>query len=66
MYKTIQENNSYCAIHDVSGLKLLTRLRSNFSHLNEHKFRHHFKDTNNPKQCGVVVLSQKLQITMTS
>ena len=42
------KENSIYAIHDISGLKLLTRLRLNFSHLNEHKFRHNFKDTINP------------------
>ena len=35
-------------IHDPLGLKLLTRLRVNFSHLREHKFRHNFLDTINP------------------
>ena len=35
-------------MHHISGLKLLTRLRLNFNHLNEHKFRHNFKDTINP------------------
>ena len=35
-------------VTDYSGLKLLTRLRLNFSHLNEHKFRHNFRDTINP------------------
>ena len=29
-------------IFDPIGLKLLTRLRLGFSHLNEHKFRHNF------------------------
>ena len=29
------------------GIKLLTRLRSSFSHLHENKFRHNFKDTLN-------------------
>ena len=33
---------------DYSGLKLLTRLRLNLSHLNEHKFCHNFRDTVNP------------------
>ena len=33
---------------DPSGLKLLTRLRLGFSHLNEHKFRHNFRDCLNP------------------
>ena len=42
------KENSIYAINDISGLKLLTRLRLNFSHLNEHKFRHSFKDTINP------------------
>ena len=39
--------NSIYAIHDRSGNKLLTRLRLNFSHLNERKFRRSFKDTIN-------------------
>ena len=29
-------------------MKLLTRLRLNFSHLSEHKFRHGFRDTVDP------------------
>ena len=35
-------------IFDPTGLKLLTRLRLGFSHLNEHKFRHNFEDCLNP------------------
>ena len=35
-------------IHDSIGLKYLTRLRLEFSHLREHKFRHNFQDTLNP------------------
>ena len=35
-------------IIDPTGLKLLTRLRVNLSHLREHKFRHNFLDTVNP------------------
>ena len=31
-------------IHDPVGVKLLARLRLRFSHLNEHKFCHNFKD----------------------
>ena len=42
------KENSIYAIHNISGLKLLERLRLNFSHLNEHKFRHNFKDIINP------------------
>ena len=45
--------NSVSAIHDNSNIKLLTRLRLNFNHLNEHKFRHNFLDTINPMcSCG--------------
>ena len=45
--------NSVFAVNDINGLKLLTRLRLNFSHLNEHKFRHDFNDTINPMcLCG--------------
>ena len=32
------------SVHDVYGVKLLSRLRLDFSHLNEHKVRHGFKD----------------------
>ena len=48
------KENSVFAIHDTKGLKLLKLLRLNFSHLNEHKFRHGFKDTVDPMcKCGV-------------
>ena len=47
------KENSIYAIHDISDLKLLTRLRLNFSDLNEHKFQHNYKDTINPMcTCG--------------
>ena len=42
------KENSVFAIHNTKGLKLLTRLRLNFSHLNEHKFRHGFRDIVDP------------------
>ena len=38
-------------INNAMGLKFLTRLRLNFSHLKEHKFKHNFQDTLNPL-CG--------------
>ena len=39
--------------HNSSGIKLITRLRLDFSHLHEHKFRHNFQDTLNPIcSCG--------------
>ena len=40
--------NSTFGTNDVSGLKLLTRLRVGFSHLREHKFKYNFQDTLNP------------------
>ena len=39
------KENSVFSISDPLGLKLPNRLRLNFSHLNEHKFRHNFRDT---------------------
>ena len=48
-----QRENSVFEIHDNKGVKLLTCLRLDFSHLNEHKFRHNFNDIINPKCfCG--------------
>ena len=41
------QSNIY-SIFDPEGLKLLTRLRLGFTHLNEHKFRHNFQDCLNP------------------
>ena len=38
------KQKSFFSIHDPIGVKLLTRLRIQFSHLNEHKFGHNFKD----------------------
>ena len=50
------KENFVHAIHDTKGLKLLTRLRLNFSHLTEHKFRHGFKETVDPMcKCGVEI-----------
>ena len=45
--------NSVFEVHDIKCIKLLTRLGLDFSHLNEHKFRHNFNDTINPMcSCG--------------
>ena len=33
-----------CNTHNPTGLKLLTGLRLELSHLNEHKFNHSFRD----------------------
>ena len=42
--------NSYSIfnINDPKGIKYLTRLRLNFSHLRQHKFCHNFQDTLKP------------------
>ena len=40
--------NSVFNIFDTKGLKRLTRLRLEFSHLNEHRFRHNFEECVNP------------------
>ena len=42
------KGNSVFDIHDTSGIKLLSRLKLNFSQLIEHKFRHNFNDTVDP------------------
>ena len=38
------KQKSLFAMHDPPGIKLFSRQRLKFSHLNEHKFRHDFKD----------------------
>ena len=43
-----KKENSLFSICDPLGVKLLTRLRLQFSHLNEHKFRHGFNNTVDP------------------
>ena len=51
-----EKENSLFSVYDPSGAKLLTRLRLQFSHLNEHKFRHGFNDTFNPMcACGAEI-----------
>ena len=42
------KENSIFKIHDINGIELLNRLRLHFSHLNEHKFRQHFRATIDP------------------
>ena len=41
------DENSIFNVHNPIGIKLLSRLRLNFSQLNEHEFRHNFQDTFN-------------------
>ena len=45
IYFKTNENSTFEAQNPI---KLLNRLRLNFSHLNEHKFHHNFQDTVNP------------------
>ena len=53
LIKCEKKENSLFSIYDPLGVKLLTRLRLQFSHLNEHKFRHGFEDTINTMcACG--------------
>ena len=49
--------NSVFGVSDIYDTKLLTRLKLNFSHLNEHKFRHNFKNAVNP-MCNCVVATE--------
>ena len=42
------QKRSIFNINDPNGLRLLTRLRVNLSHLRDHKFKHNFLDTINP------------------
>ena len=54
LIKCEKKENSLFSIYDPLGVKLLTRLRVQFSNLNEHKFRHGFEDTINTMcACGV-------------
>ena len=39
------KGNSMFKIHGINGIKLLNRLRLQFSHLNECKFRHNLRTT---------------------
>ena len=45
---TEKKENPLFSTHNPFGVKLLTRLRLQLSHLNEHKFRHGFEDTISP------------------
>ena len=47
LIKCKKKENRIFSIYDPLGVKLFTRLRLQFSHLNEHQFRHGFGDTIN-------------------
>ena len=60
LIKDIKSNEmSFFSIHDSQGAKLLSRLRLNFSHLNEQKFGHTFKE------CGSTLCGCGLEIEST-
>ena len=60
LIKCEKKENSIFSIYDPLGVKLLTRLRLQFSNLNEHKFRHGFGDTINTMcACGSEVETTK-------
>ena len=51
-----KQENSLFHVYDPLGVKLLTRLRLQFSHFNEYKFRHGFSDTIKPMcACGTEI-----------
>ena len=47
-----KEENSIFSVYGPLSVKLLTRLRAQFSHLNEYKFRHSLEDTLNAMKCA--------------
>ena len=51
MIGTENKGNSLFSVYDRYGVKLLTRLRLQFSHIKYHKFRYDFGDTVSPI-CG--------------
>ena len=60
MIITEKKENSIFSIHNPVGAKLLTRLRRQLSHVNEHKFRHGFEDTISPIcSCNTEIESNK-------
>ena len=57
---TEKKENPLFSTHNPFGVKLLTRLRLQLSHLNEHKFRHGFEDTISPMcSCNAEIESNK-------
>ena len=51
--KFIRPNpNSTFNVHNLHGIKVLTKLRVVLSHLREHKSRHNFQDSLYPCNCG--------------
>ena len=60
MIITEKKENSLFSIHNSVAVKLLTYLRLQLSHLNQHKFRHGFEDTISPMcSCNMDIESNK-------
>ena len=57
-FMKVKENSAF-SISDLLGLKLLTSLGLNFSHINEHKFMHNFRNTGTPMCYAVMDLKQR-------
>ena len=54
------KERSLFSIHEPQIVKLFSRRRLDFSHLNEHKFRHKFKECMSPMcACGLEIASNK-------
>ena len=54
------KERSLFSIHEPLIVKLFSRLRLDFSHLNEHKFRHKFKECVSPMcACGLEIASNQ-------
>ena len=47
--------NSTYRVSDIQGVRLLTRLRLQFSALNEHRFRHAFDCLSPVRNCGLAI-----------
>ena len=57
------EPNRISSTQNFEGLKLLTRMRLDLSHLADHKFRHNFQDCLNPIcSCGGVARRSKRKV----
>ena len=55
-----KKENSLFSIHNPVRVKLVTRLRLQWSNLNEHKFRHGFEDTISPmSSCNTEIESNE-------
>ena len=56
-----KKENSLFSTHNPVGVKLLTRLRLQLSHLNEYKFRHGFEDIISPMcSCNTKIKSTNI------